>query len=173
MDPAQGGVGEFAVHLDVAFAGEGVGLAGLGGARVAEQAAEDVGQELGQQLGFLELIGSARGDEVGSVLELGLRSRDLVRQPEGAHLPAHHFRVEQGLGFDGHGDLRVTIHDLRAGPDRGWKVNRRALWNRGSLRAGRAGPSNRRTWACAFRVGMGRLYTKVARSCNAGLVVRD
>ena len=83
-------------------------------AGVAEQAAEDVGEEVGQQLGFLELVGAAGSDEVGPVLELGLPGRHVLRQVERPHLLAHDFRVEERFGFDGHGDLRFTIYDLRA-----------------------------------------------------------
>jgi hypothetical protein len=46
LEAAQDGVGEFAVHLDVAFAGQGEGVAGFGRAGVAEQAAKDVGEEI-------------------------------------------------------------------------------------------------------------------------------
>ena len=47
-ETAQDGIGELAVHLDVAFAGQRVPVGCLGGASVAEQAAEDVGEEAGE-----------------------------------------------------------------------------------------------------------------------------
>ena len=66
----------------MAFAGKGVGVGGLGRARVAEQAAEDVGQEVGEQGGFLERVGAAGSDEFGPVLEFGLPGARLLRQIE-------------------------------------------------------------------------------------------
>ena len=124
LEAAQDGIGELAVHLDVAFAGEGVVAADVsrrtlfpgnmaptdvggyarnsGRAGVAEQAAEDVGEEVGEQLGFLELVGAAGGDEAGPVLEFGLPGRRLLRQVEGPHLLAQDFRVEERFGFDSH-----------------------------------------------------------------------
>ena len=67
-----------------------------------------------QQGGFLELVGAAGSDEAGPVLEFGLPGRRLLRQVERPHLLAHDFGVEERFGFDGHGDLRITICDLRA-----------------------------------------------------------
>jgi hypothetical protein len=46
LETAQDGISEFAVHLDVAFAGKGIGVALSRRAGVAEQAAEDVGEEV-------------------------------------------------------------------------------------------------------------------------------
>jgi len=61
-EPTEDGVGKFAIHLDVALAGKGVGLCWAGGASVAEEVAEDVGDEIGEQAGFLELVGTAGSD---------------------------------------------------------------------------------------------------------------
>ena len=104
LEAAQHGIGELAVHLDVAFPGKGVGVGAVLPARagVAEQAAEDVGQEVGQQGGFLELVGAAGSDEVGPVLEFGLPGRHLLRQVERPHLLAQDLRVEERFGFDSH-----------------------------------------------------------------------
>ena len=80
LEAAQDGIGELAVHLDVAFAGKGVSDVGArvrlpAGAGVAEQAAEDVGEEVREQGGFLEIVRAAGSDEAGPVLEFGLPVR--------------------------------------------------------------------------------------------------
>src|SRR5450759_4309067 len=64
LEAAQDGIGELAVHLDVAFAGKDVGIGSLGRSGVTEQAAENVGEEVGEQGGFFEPVGAAGGDEV-------------------------------------------------------------------------------------------------------------
>ena len=48
LETAQDGIGDLAVHLDVALAGKGEGVRRSGWAGVAEQVAEDVGEEVRQ-----------------------------------------------------------------------------------------------------------------------------
>jgi hypothetical protein len=103
-DAAQGGVGDLAVHLDMAFAGKGEGVrggsragagemgimeimgvmsvSGANWAGVAEQAAKDVAEEVPEQGGFLEIVGTAGRDEAGPVLECGLLGASLLPQIE-------------------------------------------------------------------------------------------
>ena len=136
LEAAQDGIGDLAVHLDMAFAGKGEGVRGgsrggggemgimgimgvmsVGGANragVAEQAAKDVGEEVGEQGGFLEIVGAAGCDEFGPVLEFGLPVPRALGQVEGPHLLAEDFRVEERFGFEGHWDLRFTIYERRA-----------------------------------------------------------
>ena len=102
LEAAQDGIGDLAVHLDVAFAGKGEGVRRSGRAGVAEQAAEDVGEEVREQGGFLEIVRAAGGDEAGPVLEFGLPVRHALRQVEGPHLLAEDFRVEERFGFERH-----------------------------------------------------------------------
>ena len=102
LEAAQDGIGEFAVHFDMTFAGKGVGIGGPGRAAVAEEAAEDVGEEIGEQGGFLEAIGAAGSDEVSPVPEFGLPGRRLFGQAEGPYLLTEDFRVEERFGFDSH-----------------------------------------------------------------------
>src|SRR6266851_4947722 len=52
----------------------------------------------------LKIVGAARGDEAGPVLEFGLPVPDTLRQGEGPHLLADYFRVEERLGFKSHLD---------------------------------------------------------------------
>ena len=95
LETAQDGVGELAVHLDMAFAGKGEGVRGGSRGDVAEEAAEGVGQEVRQQGRFLERIGAAETDEVGPVLEFGLPTGGLLWQTERPHLLPQGFRVEE------------------------------------------------------------------------------
>jgi hypothetical protein len=112
LEPAQDGIGKLAVHLDMAFAGQGEGVGGAGGTGVAEQAAKDVGEEIGEQLGFLEIVRAAGSDEVGPVLELGLPVRDRLREVEGPHLLADDLRMEERFGFE---SMAIVLQDGGAG----------------------------------------------------------
>jgi len=121
LEAAHDGVGDLAVHLDMAFAGKGEGVRGgsragaremgimevmsVGGpdrAGVAEQAAKGVGEEIREQGGFLELVGAAGSDEAGPVLEFGLPVPHAIRKIEAPHLLTQDFRVEERFGFEGH-----------------------------------------------------------------------
>jgi hypothetical protein len=88
LEAAQDGIGDLAVHLDVPFLGKGEGIRRGGRAGVTEQAAEDVGEEVREQSRFLEIVGAARSNEAGLVLEFGLPVGRALRQVEGAHLLA-------------------------------------------------------------------------------------
>ncbi len=102
LEPAQHGIGDLAVHLDVAFSGKGEGVRRFGRAGIAEQAAKNVGEEIRQQGGFLEFVRAARRDEAGPVLEFGQPVPRALRQAERAHLLAEDLRVEERFGFEGH-----------------------------------------------------------------------
>jgi hypothetical protein len=84
------------------FAREGEGVAGTGGTSVTEEIAENVSEEIGKESGFLEVIGAARGDQIGPRLEFWFRGFDAPRQSKGMEVLADNFRVEEGLGFNGH-----------------------------------------------------------------------
>ena len=84
--PAQGGVGELAVHLDGRFPLERVALRAAGRAGVAEQSAEHVGDEVAQQLRFLHRFGLFRAEQLGPVGELDPRRRGRRRHSEGGQL---------------------------------------------------------------------------------------
>ena len=102
LEAAQDGIGDLAIHLDVAFAGKGEDVRRFRRPRVAEQAAEDVGKEVREQSGFLEIIRPPRGDKAGPMLEFGLPVRHALRQVEGPHLLAEDFRVEERFRFECH-----------------------------------------------------------------------
>jgi hypothetical protein len=102
LEAAQDGSGNLAVHLDVPFPGKGEGVRRFGRAGGAEQAVEDIGKEVGEQGGFLELVGAARSDEAGPVLEFGLPGARLLREGERPYLLAQDFRVGKRFGFDSH-----------------------------------------------------------------------
>ena len=102
MEPAQDGIGELAVHLDMLSSGKRVGLESLGRAGVAEQAVKEVGQEIRQQRGFRELVGTAGADKVGPVLVFGLPGVRLLGEHERPHLLAQDFRVKERFGFNSH-----------------------------------------------------------------------
>ena len=75
-------IGVFAVDLDILFTREGVALAVVHDAGIAEQAAEDFGQEVVEELMFLELIGLARGKQLGPAREGGPVRLHALRQGE-------------------------------------------------------------------------------------------
>jgi hypothetical protein len=100
LKPAQHGIGDLAVHLDVAFAGKGEDVRRFRRPRVAEQAAKDVAEEVGEQGGFLEIIRPAGSDDAGPVLEFGLPVPHALRHVEGPHLLADDFRVEERSRFE-------------------------------------------------------------------------
>ncbi len=79
LEPAQHGIGDLAVHLDVPFAGKSYSLPRFRRAGIAEQAAKNVGEEIREQSGLFEIVRAARGDEAGPVLELGLPVPDTLR----------------------------------------------------------------------------------------------
>ena len=102
LEAAEHGVGKFAVHLDMRFAGQREGVGGASGAGVTEQIAKDVGEEIGEQCGFLEIVGAAGSDQIRPVLELGRGAVDARGQLEGADMLTDDLRVEDGFGFDSH-----------------------------------------------------------------------
>src|SRR5207253_8663711 len=101
----------FAVDLDILFAREGVALAVVHHARIAEQAAEDFGQEIVQELMFLKLIGLARGEQLGPARQCGPVRLHALRQRERGQVRPQNIGTKQRLGFDGQGHSRKRVDE--------------------------------------------------------------
>lgn len=87
-EPAEGGVGEFAIDLHEGFALKRVDRGTGRGADVAEQIAKHVADEIAEQLGLLHLLGSLRGQQFRPVPQPRLYACRGRRQRKGGQLGA-------------------------------------------------------------------------------------
>ena len=99
----ENGIGKLSIDFNEPFAGNGVPLAAICRAGVAEQRAEEIGQEVGKDLLFLERISTTGRNQFRPMRQLRAEPRHMGGQLECHQVRTENVGTKQRFGFNRHG----------------------------------------------------------------------